>query len=292
MDIASPVRPGAVSDGSARPWFSLPLLSAALTLSAGALFGQSIPATAPSGQPVGAQTSSLNVARSDFTTPARHRAEVLVSGTRLEIHADNSSLNSILRTLAAQTGMKITGGVLDQRVFGTYGPGPADQVLSDLLEGTGTNMILRQSASGGLGELILSPRTGGPTPPGPSTFRDDPQETPVTASPAGAQQPSAPPSRTPLVPPLPFSKPALPPAATDPMQTPVTPDSPGIVEPPLVSPATEPGTTPGPTTQTTGLSDTTSGRTPDGPKTPQQIYEELQQLRQQQQQAQPQSGNQ
>jgi hypothetical protein len=189
--------------------------------------------------------------------------------------------------------MQITGGVLDQRVFGAYGPGPADQVLSQLLEDTGTNMILRQNPAGGLGELILSPRTGGPSPPNPSTFRDDTDlaQTAMPGATASAQPSTTPqPASGPLVPPLPFSKPAMPPAATVPMQTPVTPDPQGIAEPPVVSPATEPGTTPGPTTQTTGLSDTTSGRTtpstPDTPKTPQQIYEELQKLRQQQPQPQ------
>lgn len=248
-----------------------------------AAFAQIPPqAAAQPGRASTLDVSSPNGAR------AVHGAQILLSGTQLEIRADNSSLNAILRDLAQRTGMQITGGVVDQRVFGNYGPAPADQVLSELLEGTGTNMLLRQTSSGGLGELILSPRVGGPTLPGPTAFHEDAQAIPATP-PAAASAPAIHPAQqAPAVPPLPFSRPAMPPAATDPMQTPTTPDPQGIVEPPLYAPATEPGTTPGPTTQHTGLSDTTSGRaspaTPDTAKTPQQIYEELQKLQQQQNQ--------
>ena len=289
MNIGTQVRGGALSDTVIRCSRTL-VLTLGATFCCGALTAQGIPATAPAGstaaQPV--QAPSFGASPEQRT---RYRAEVVVTGTQIEIRADNSSLNGILRSLSQQTGMRITGGVRDQRVFGTYGPGPADQVLSQLLQDTGTNMILRQSSSGGPGELILSPRMGGPSPPSPSSMGADPEEAQMApAASAASVQPGAAPQKVqqqPLVPPLPFSKPAMPPAATDPMQTPVTPDPQGIVEPPLVSPATEPGTTPGPTTQTTGMSDTTSGRTapasPNGVKTPQQIYEELQKLRQQQQ---------
>ncbi len=68
--------------------------------------------------------------------------------------------------------MKINGGVLDQRVFGKYGPAPASTVLATLLDGTGTNMLLLETASKQPAELILTPRTGGPTPPSPSQVAD------------------------------------------------------------------------------------------------------------------------
>lgn len=224
--------------------------------------------------------------------PSRSRrpADVIVSGASLEVRADNSSLNSILRTISQQTGLTVTGGVTDQPVFGTYGPGSAAEVLTELLRGTGTNMMLRQTADGSLGELILSPRLGGPTPPSPSSSREEPeqQRAPVATAPA-----PAPPQRAqpPFVPSQPFSRPAMQPTATDAVRTPVTPDPQGILDPPTVSPATEPGTTTtGPATQSTGASDTTPGSTnpssSNTPKTPQQIYEELQKLRQQQEQPQ------
>jgi hypothetical protein len=287
MNIETPARPGPVSHKLVSLCSSLALVAAA-SLAASAAVAQGIPATDRTVR-AGAQTapeSATTSASASKPVPTLYRAQVIVDGSRLEIRANNSSLNGILRTLSQQTGMQITGGVLDQRVFGTYGPGPADQVLSQLLEDTATNMILRQSSTGSLGELILSPRLGGPSPPNPSTFRDEAEMAQTGTPGAAPDQPSVSPQPAPRVPPLPFTRPAMPPAATDPMQTSVTPVPQGIVEPPLVSPATEPGTTPGPTTQKTGLSDTTSGRTtpstPDTPKTPQQIYEELQKLRQQQ----------
>ncbi len=246
-----------------------------------------MPRTPPTSESVAHPSIGLPAA-TGVAGPQKHRAKVTVTNGTLQISADNSSLNAILREVAARTGMTITGGVLDQRVFGTYGPGPSPEVLSQLLEDTGANMMLRMTPSGGLGELSLSPRMGGPTPPGPSTFRDEEDvPAPAMVQPASPAASSAPPPQQ-QPPQLPFSRPANQPAATDPMQTPVTPDPAGFVSAPTVAPATEPGTTPGPATQTTGSTDPNSGsgngtpQSPNGVKTPQQIYEQLQKLMQQQ----------
>jgi hypothetical protein len=63
--------------------------------------------------------------------------------------------------------MTITGGVVEQRVFGDYGPAAPAQILGDLLQGTGSNMLLRETSSAAPSELILTPREGGVTPPNP-----------------------------------------------------------------------------------------------------------------------------
>jgi hypothetical protein len=75
----------------------------------------------------------------------------------LEIEASNSSLDQILRQVAAATGAKLEGltqdprlfdqrifdqRIFDQRIFGTYGPGPGRDVLSKLLEGSGYNVVM------------------------------------------------------------------------------------------------------------------------------------------------------
>ena len=86
----------------------------------------------------------------------------------MSINASNSSLNQILREISRQTGMKITGGVREERVFGHYGPAPVADILTTLIDGTGTNMVLRQTASNTPEELILTPRSGGVTPPNPN----------------------------------------------------------------------------------------------------------------------------
>lgn len=103
-------------------------------------------------------------------TPAElpaHAAEVGYANGLLTVTASNSSLNQILRDISRETRMKITGGVVDERVFGQYGPAPAAQILNALLDGTGSNMLLMGSNGAAPAELILTPRTGGVTPPNP-----------------------------------------------------------------------------------------------------------------------------
>ena len=89
----------------------------------------------------------------------------LVSG-QLTIQADNSSLSAILHQVSAAGGMKVeglrTGGSPGERVFGSYGPGAPRDVLSDLLNGSGYNIImLGETPSGAPRELTLTAQTAG-----------------------------------------------------------------------------------------------------------------------------------
>jgi hypothetical protein len=93
---------------------------------------------------------------------------VRVVGAQVEVVADGSSLNQILREIGRVTGMTIRGDVADEPVYGRYGPASAGEVLSTLLDGTGSNMLLREATAERPGELILTPRTGGVTPPDPN----------------------------------------------------------------------------------------------------------------------------
>jgi hypothetical protein len=159
----------------------------------------------------------------------------------------------VLHEVAQKTGMKVSGGVADESVFGHYGPLPVAEVLASLLDGTGSNMLLVDNHSGP-SELILTPRRGGATPPNPNAataqndYRDQQQE----------QQ---------YVPPV---RPFQPPIATG--RGPIGANQDG-------SPAF------GQPNQNGGATITNPG---DGPRTPQQIYEQLQSLGSQQQQAAPQ----
>ena len=92
-------------------------------------------------------------------------AQVQFANGMLDVRADDSSLRQILRAIARRTGMKITGGVADQRVYGNYGPAPASSILATLLDGTGVNMFLRSTPDAVPVELLLTPRTGEVTPP-------------------------------------------------------------------------------------------------------------------------------
>jgi len=106
------------------------------------------------------------------TPPAGHAARVVYLRGQLEVDADNSSLNQILHDIGRATGMKITGGVADGRVFGTYGPGAPAAILESLLDGAGVNMLLKETATGSPAELILTPRNGPATPPNPADAED------------------------------------------------------------------------------------------------------------------------
>ena len=117
----------------------------------------------------------------------------------LFIQAFNSSLDQILNDISLKTGAKVEGMGADERIFGTYGPGPARDVLTELLEGTGYNILL----VGDLGQgtprrIVLSGRPAGPAQPsGQSTpadgEADQEQMSAPEAPPTGPSQPEPPP---------------------------------------------------------------------------------------------------
>jgi hypothetical protein len=183
-------------------------------------------------------------------TPS-HRATVNYTGGQLSIVATNSSLNQILRDISRTAGITITGGVAEERVFGNYGPGTPSEVLNDLLDGTGSNMLFVQGVGGGKSELVLTTRTGGPTPPNPNASRFDAEDAP---------------------PPQP------PPAPTPAAQETHAADN----NPPTPSPSDSSTPAPATTNSSSGDSSSSSDQS-NGAKTPQQIFDELMKLRQQQQ---------
>ena len=181
-------------------------------------------------------------------TPAQlppSHAEVTYTGGALFVSASNSSLNQILREISRETGIKISGGVADERVFGQYGPDAPAQILSALLDGTGSNMLLIHGDGDTPAELVLTPRQGGPTPPNPNAHTFDDASEPHTIS---------------------TSEPSEPHPAEQP-----SPDQ--------GRPAANPPVTPG--TTSPAANDSSQPQSPNGVKTPQQIYDQLQKLRQQ-----------
>jgi hypothetical protein len=90
-------------------------------------------------------------------------AIVTLSGGRLSVTADNSSLTEILHQLASASGMTIDGLDKDTRVFGTYGPGDPRDILGSLLDGAGYNvMMVGGTVSGTPRQLVLSARSDAP----------------------------------------------------------------------------------------------------------------------------------
>jgi len=80
----------------------------------------------------------------------------------LSIDAANCSLQQILKAVSVATGAKVEGMTGDQRVFGEYGPGQARDVLSELLQGAGYNVIMVGDLGQGTPrQILLSVRRAG-----------------------------------------------------------------------------------------------------------------------------------
>jgi len=94
------------------------------------------------------------------------QANVVWDSHGLSIQAANSSLDQILKDISTETGAKVEGFSKDQRIFGSYGPGPTREVLSELLDGSGYNLLMvgGRTADDPL-QVVLSVRPSGPAPP-------------------------------------------------------------------------------------------------------------------------------
>jgi hypothetical protein len=83
----------------------------------------------------------------------------------LTVDANNSSLDEILKEVATQTGAKLDGKVGDERVFGSYGPASARDVIKQLLDGTPYNVLMvGDQGEGTPRQIVLSNRPTGPAP--------------------------------------------------------------------------------------------------------------------------------
>lgn len=129
-------------------------------------------------------------------TPAQQPARAAVvsyANGKLLVKADNSNLNRTLREISRAAGIKLTGSAPDDRVYGTYGPDSPAKVLSELIDGTGSNMLFVEGRGTSPSELILTSRTGGASPPSTTPDRiDDAQRAeppPSAETPAPAFQP-------------------------------------------------------------------------------------------------------
>jgi hypothetical protein len=95
----------------------------------------------------------------------------------LQVDATNSSLRQILDEVATATGAKVEGLGPDERVFGEYGPGPARDVLSQILHGSSYNVLmLGDQGEGTPRQIILSQRTAGGAQANQASNRQNPQD--------------------------------------------------------------------------------------------------------------------
>jgi hypothetical protein len=108
-------------------------------------------------------------------TPAL--AAVVWDSHGLRIDAQNSSLHQILQDVSTATGAKVEGMGTDERIFGAYGPGKARDVLSQLLQGSGYNILMvGDQGQGAPRQIVLSSRHSGAMPAQPSANPANDQE--------------------------------------------------------------------------------------------------------------------
>jgi hypothetical protein len=121
-------------------------------------------------------------------------ASVVWDSHGLRIEANNASLQQILNDVSTDTGAKVEGFDSDQRIFGTFGPGSAREVLGQLLEGSGYNFLLiGDQGQGTPRQIVLSARTAAnPQAAKPATPSDDDE---VDEQPQQPQQPEGGPIR-------------------------------------------------------------------------------------------------
>jgi len=123
-------------------------------------------------------------------------ASVTWDSRGLSIQAANSSLRQILEDVATATGAKLEGTVEDQRVFGVYGPGQAREVLVQLLQGSGYNVLMiGDQDRGAPSRIVLTARgTSGAQAPGGRAAQNIPDDDAADSEPEEPpQQPAAPP---------------------------------------------------------------------------------------------------
>ena len=137
----------------------------------------------------------------DKPTPAA----VVWDSHGLSIDASNSSLEQILKDVSAATGTKVDGLASDQRVFGEFGPGQARDVLSQLLQGSGYNVLMiGDQGKGSPKQILLSVRQAGAAQPvvrnnTANSDEDDIEEQPAPQEPVQTR-PGFPPGTPPRTP--------------------------------------------------------------------------------------------
>jgi hypothetical protein len=152
-------------------------------------------------------------------------AKVAWNSPQLRIDAENSSLDQILTDVATATGAEVVGLAGDQRVFGSFGPGTTRDVLSQLLQGTGYNiMMVGDQGQGVPKQIVLSARSTAKAQPGTAHPTPDENEEDLPDYPQYDSQPQqSPPVPQPIRPGFPDQ----PMSGRPPQQVPQTQQAPG-----------------------------------------------------------------
>jgi hypothetical protein len=119
--------------------------------------------------PVSALVSSSGRKNSLHPAVAANGVSVQFANGLLSIHATGATLSEVLFQIQKQTGAEIAipAGTEQDRVAANFGPGPASEVLGELLTGSGLNFVVvgSETDSKVLRSVILSRKSNAP--PGP-----------------------------------------------------------------------------------------------------------------------------
>ena len=250
--------------------------------------------TAPEKNPQTGETQqTIAQPRSGAAEQQVNRAPVATyQDGELTIVAENTALSEVLAAVRAAMGADIDlpAGAAEQRIWVRLGPGPARQVLRDLLDGTELNYVIQasESDSEGIRSVLLTVRSKSPEPSNTATqlARGPNRRAPVVdASPEETSEPATP-AVTAAAPASATPAPAVAAAADNPAASPdASPASPGVQAASSNLPATPVSTNP-------EMSGPIGGSSEQMMQQLQSMYEQRRQLQIQQNQAQkPQSVN-
>ena len=197
--------------------------------------------TLPASAPTAVTPSQLPSANPSIP---HSQASLRWDGHLLQITATGERLQDVLAQMSIRAGVHMTGYAPEDRIYGDYGPAPLGEVLSELVSGLPVNMLFVDRSGTKPAELTFTTRNGAATPPNANSSQQFAQQQ-FSPQPANPQEPAIPP-----------------PSNAN------TGSGPGPI-----GPAGAPGTA---TPPADGSSNATS---PNGVRTPQEIFEQLQRLR-------------
>ena len=168
-------------------------------------------------------TANFTTSRESIHPDASKPLDVTFRDDLLTIHANKATLSQILYAVQQRTGADIStpAGTEQEKVVADFGPGPAQEVLAHLLNGSRFNFLILNAADDPrrLDRVILTPRVeGAATPLSPvldSNDADSDQQ-PVPPAPGTVQAP--PPGGPPVQIPPPRPQVDLPPDESAPDQ--------------------------------------------------------------------------
>jgi len=165
----------------------------------------------------GLVTANYTTGSEPTDPPSKPALEVSFQDGLLTINANKATLSDVLLAVQQRTGadVSIAAGAEQEKVVASLGPGPAPEVLAQLLNGSKFNFLILSAENDPrqLDRVILSPRSeGGPTPlppmPQPEADSGDPAPAaPVQAQPGDTPRPARDVNPRPRIPEIPPDEP-------------------------------------------------------------------------------------